>query len=237
MLLNPNLFEELYNYNLKYNLDMIEFSVYHQREEGKNIYFSLYHEFSHYHNFKKKIIFQPDLSDIIFYIPNTKNYTSIICRTIWNKLIRKSILMNTILYIEKTFHNIYLISADDTPLNILNFNYANNYSNIKIPGYLYIIRRNSMSRIDNNHSHNLIIAKNYLLYFKFFYKYIKDFKKDLYFLIYDLNLTYIYLMKFKYLNETEYIIKTINFFNEIIKNNISIKIKNFIKNILLQLMY
>ena len=34
MLLNEHLFEEIYNYNLKCNLDMIEFSVYHQ-EEGK----------------------------------------------------------------------------------------------------------------------------------------------------------------------------------------------------------
>jgi len=34
ILLNSYLFEELFKYNSKYNLDMIEFSVYHQ-EEGK----------------------------------------------------------------------------------------------------------------------------------------------------------------------------------------------------------
>ena len=32
MYLNENLFQELYNYNMKYNLDIIEFSVLHQIE-------------------------------------------------------------------------------------------------------------------------------------------------------------------------------------------------------------
>ena len=126
MLLNSFIFEELFNYNIKYNLDMVEFSVYHQEEGKKKIYFPIYHELNHYHNFKKKFYYQPDLSDIIFFTPNTKNYTPIFCRTIWNKIIRKSVLINTIKYIESFFHNFYLIAADDTPLNILNFHYANN---------------------------------------------------------------------------------------------------------------
>ena len=91
MLLNPYLFEELYIYNLKHNLDMIEFSVFHKKEEGKKIYNPNFHEFNHYHNFEETIIYQPKLSYILFYIPNTKYYTSIFCRTIWNKLIRKNI--------------------------------------------------------------------------------------------------------------------------------------------------
>jgi hypothetical protein len=37
LLLNPYLFEELYIYNLKYNLDMIEFSVFHKKEKRKKI--------------------------------------------------------------------------------------------------------------------------------------------------------------------------------------------------------
>ena len=235
MFLNPNLFEELFNYNLKYNLDMVEFSVYHKIEEEKKIFFSIYHEFNHYHNFKKKIIYQPELSNIIFYIPNTQKYAPIICRTLWNKLIRKKILFNSIEYIEKSFHNLYLIAADDTPLNILNFNLANNYSNIKLPGYLYNIRKKSMSRINIHNNHDLIVSYNFLLYFKLFYKYIKDFKKELNFLFYDLTITYIYLLKLKDLKANEYILKTIDFLNEIIKNDISTNFKNFIKNLIWQL--
>ena len=194
ILLNPYLLEELYKYNIKYNLDMIEFSVYHKKENGKRIYFPFFHEFNHYHSLNKNIVYQPELSNILFYMPNSKNYSSLICRTIWNKLIRKTIIIKTIKYIKNFFHNIFLITADDTPINILNFQYANNYSNIKLPGYLYNIRKNSMSRTDNSKKQDLLISYNYLLYFKLFYKYIKDFKKDINFLFYDLKVGYFYIL-------------------------------------------
>ena len=232
MILNPNLFEELYNYNLKYNLEMIEFSVYHQIEGKKNIFFPNSHELNHYHQFKKNIIYQPELSNIIFYIPNTKNYSSVFCRTIWNKLIKKPIILKTINYIEKVFHNEYLITADDTPINIINFNFANNFSNINLPGYLYNIRKNSMSRIDNGKIHDLIVSYNYLLYFKLFYKYIKDFKKNLNFLFYDLKISYNYILKIKELNGTKYFPIALDFFTEIIQNNnISNEFLFFIKDL------
>jgi glycosyltransferase involved in cell wall biosynthesis len=230
MLINPYLFEELFKYHLKYNLDMIEFTVYHNKEGEKKIFFPIFHHFNHYHNFKKAIIYQPELSKILFYIPNTQNYTSLICRTIWNKLIRKAILNFTLKYVEKFFHNIYLITADDTALNILNFHFANNYSNINIPGYLYNIRNNSMSRINNQKKHDIMVSYNYLLYFNFFYNYLKEFKKDLNILLYDLKLGFHVLFTFRKLNETKYIKKTINFFYKINKENISLNFKKFIKS-------
>ena len=48
------------------------------------------------------------------------------CRTIWNKIVRKKILIHSFEYINKYFNNCYLITADDTPINILNYQYANN---------------------------------------------------------------------------------------------------------------
>ena len=156
MILNQDLFQELFNYNLKYNLDIIEFSVFHQKEGRKTIFFPSKHELNHYHRFKKNIIYQPELSDIIFYKPNTNKNTEIICRTVWNKLIRKRVLLNSIDFIENDFHDKYLITADDTPINILNFNFAKNYSNIYLPGYLYNIRAHSMSNGKNGKEHNYI---------------------------------------------------------------------------------
>ena len=231
MFLNPYLFEELYNFNRNYNLDMIEFSVYHKEELKKKIYFPIYHEFNHYHNYKKNIIYQPELSDIIFYIPNTKIYTAIMCRTIWNKIVRKKILIHSFEYINKYFNNCYLITADDTPINILNYQYANNYSNIKLPGYLYNIRKNSMSRTDNEIKHDIIVSYNYLLYFKLLYKYIKDFNKDLNYLYHDLKANYIYILKFRELNTTNYIYLSIYFFKEIINDNISLEFKKFVNQL------
>lgn len=235
MFINPHLFKELYNYNNKYNLDMIEFSVYYHKEGHKKIYFPAHHEQNHYHNFKELFIYQPELSNVIFYNPNKKSYSPIICRTIWNKMIRKSALIKSINYMELSFHNTFLIAADDTSLNMLNFNYAKNYSNIKLPGYLYNIRKDSMSRIDIGNKHDLLVGYNYLLYFKFFYKCIKDFKKDLNFLYYDLKLTYSFLLKFKELNATNYISKTNELFKEINKDDISMNFKIFIKKIIFEI--
>ena len=82
MFLNPNLFEKLFNINLKLNLDIIEFTVKYQEDGKNNIFKPESHELNHYHDYGKNIIYQPELSNIIFYIPKTKKYSSIICRTI-----------------------------------------------------------------------------------------------------------------------------------------------------------
>ena len=235
MLINGHLFEELYNYNLKYNLDMIEFSVYHQEEGKKKIFYPIYHEFNHYHHFNKTIIFQPDLSNLIYYNPNTQKPTAIICRTIWNKIIRKSVLINSIEYIEKFYNNSFLITADDTPINILNFNFAHNYSNLKLPGYLYNVRKNSISRIGAKKKNDIIISYNFLLFYKFFYKYTKDFKKDLNYLFKDLKLTYPYILKIQNLNGRNYISKAIDFFIQIINDDVSLEFKSFSEIILSEL--
>lgn len=116
-------------------------------------------------------------------------------------------------------------------MNILNFNYAHNFSNLKLPGYLYNIRKKSMSRINIGSRHDLIVSYNYLLYYNLFYRYLKDYKKDLNFLFYDLKSNYFFISKFKDLNDSYYIKKTILFLNKIIKENISLDFKNFIINV------
>ena len=184
---------------------MIEFSVYYQKEGKNRIFFPKYHKFNHFHNFWKKFIFQPELSNLIFYIPNTSNCTRIFCRSIWNKITRNKIIINSIKYIENYYHkNTYFLAADDISINILIFNFAHNYSNMFVPGYLYNNRKKSISRIGIGNMHYLIVSYNYLLYYKLLYKYIKDFKKDLNFLFYDINYTYSYILKFKDLNASNY---------------------------------
>ena len=96
---NNFLLEQIYNYSKKYYLDIIEFSVYYQKEGINYIYFPKSHRSNHFHNFSQKIIYQPKLSNLLFYIPNTNIYTSIICRPIWNKVIKRNILFKTIKFI------------------------------------------------------------------------------------------------------------------------------------------
>jgi hypothetical protein len=184
---------------------MVEFSVFHIKEGSIKLFSPKSHSFNHYHNYKKKIIYQPQLADILFFEPNTNNYTSLFCRTIWNKLTRKTLLINSIKYVEKSFHDLYLITADDTPINILNFHLANNYSNIKLPGYLYNLRKKSESKFNDNKKHNILISYNYLLYFKFLYKYLKDNNKNINFMFCELKKFYRYMFIFKNLKVQKYI--------------------------------
>lgn len=78
LFLNENLFQELYNFNLKYNLDIIEFKVYHQIEGRRNIIYPKKHYETHFHNFSEFIISQPNLSNILFQIPGKQIYTHIL---------------------------------------------------------------------------------------------------------------------------------------------------------------
>ena len=233
MILNKNLFKELFNYNLKNHLDIIEFSVFYQKEKRNKIYFPPEHEFNHYHRFKKEIIYQPELSNILFYQPNINNYSKIICRTIWNKLYKKNLIIKTINYIEKEFNNEFLIAADDTPINTINFQFANNYSNIFLPGYLYFLRENSMSNKLKDYNHLKKICINYLIYFNLFYRYIIDFNKDLNYFYYELISFSPYIMNFKALNIIEYIPKVKAYLYNIINNkNISKELYNFINKLI-----
>ena len=129
--LNGDLLLELYNYNLKNNLDIIEFTVFNQFEESNKIDF-----LTHFHNFEEAIIYQPKLSEILYYIPRTKVISPTICRNIWNKMIRKNVLLQTNDYIGKDYYNRNLITSDDMMINIIAYQFANNYSNINLSGYL-----------------------------------------------------------------------------------------------------
>ena len=233
MFANQELFEQLFIFNSNLNLDIIEFSVIYQEEKKKTIYIPEYHYLNHYHGFDQDIIYQSKLSNIIFYIPNTNNITSIICRTIWNKLVRKNILFKAIDYINIDFKNKFLITADDTPINLIINQFANNYTNINLPGYLYNLRRYSMSRGNNGPKHEIIVSINYLLFYKLFYRFIIDYKKDLNYLYNDMKITYNFLFGIKNHEVKEYLPLLNSFLYEIAKNEkASFKFKIFLYKIL-----
>lgn len=219
MFLYNDLFKELYNYNSKYNLDVNEFLVYHQNENEKKIYLPSAHIYNHWHDFGKNIIYQPELSNILFYQPKSNNITSIICRIIWNKLIRTEIMHKAVIYVERFFESRFLITADDTPINIMVFQYANNYSNLKIPGYLYIKKKVSMSRGQHIKELDKIRGYNFLLYYKFLFTYINEYEKNINYFFKDFDDFHHDLYKIKNLNISEYIPKAISFFNELLKVN------------------
>lgn len=237
MILNPNLFEILFIYNLYFNLDIIEFTVYHTIEGKKKIFYPEEHIFNHNHRFKEKIIKQPKLSNILFHEPQTNNYTYVFCRTIWNKLYRREVILQSINYIgEDYYQNHYIIVVEDTLLNIIIFQFANNYTNINLPGYLYNIRKSSISHIEGNKNHLIIESISFYLYFKLFLKYIKEFDKNRNFFYYEFKGFSYYFKNFKKYNINEYVQKTIYMLHDIINDNkTTIQLKNFTNNLLLEL--
>ena len=231
MIFNPFLFEIFYHYYLIYNLDIIEFIVYYQEEEKKKIFYPVKHKLNHNHNFSKKILYQPELSNIIYYKPRTKNYSSVICRTIWNKLFKKDLLLKTINYIGNDYYqNHYIIVIEDTLLNIINFHFANNYTNINIIGYLYNIRKSSITHLKEKSQYLIKKSISFFLYYQLFYRNIKEYDKDRNYLYYDLKLFGSYLLKLKKFNVKYYLEKAKNMFIKILSDNkTSIEFKNFIK--------
>ena len=162
MFLNENLFKELYNYNLNKNLDIIEFTVYHQIEGRRNIIYPDNHFETHYHNFSKNIIYQPELSQLLFKIPDKEFYTYSICRNIWNKMIRKKVFLEMHEFIGIDYFNQFVITADDMLMNLICYHFAHNYSNINLPGYMYNLRSVSMSRGDGGIELKAIRSINHL---------------------------------------------------------------------------
>ena len=174
LLLNPNLLEFLYNYNLEHNLDIIEFTKLYYLEKKKYLYKDkIYY---HYHNFSDNIIKQPKLSDLLFYIPNTKKYSEIICKNGSNKIFRKEILLKTVNYIGKDYYQEFFITAEDTLINLICYQFANNYSNINYPGYMYNIREKSMTHGNKNDKEKILFDYNYLLFNKKLYQFINKLK-------------------------------------------------------------
>ena len=200
MFLNQNLFKELFKYNLKYNLDIIEFSVYQKIEGARKIFFPDNHFENHYHKFTKKIIYQPELSNLFYYFPRTNEYSHTICRNIWNKMIKRNLFVDMHKYIGIDYFNEFIITSDDMFMNIIIYQFAKNYTNMKLPGYLYNIRKVSMSRGEGGIDLKRVGTINHFFYFKIFYKYLKDYKKDRNYLFYEMkNLKY-YILNIKDLN-------------------------------------
>jgi len=233
--LNENLFQELYNYNIKYNLDIIEFTVFQQIEGRRNIFYPKKHYESHFHNFTNNTIFQPYLSEILFHNPKNYNiYSYSICRNIWNKMIRRKIFLDMHKYIGLEYFNDFVITADDMAMNIISYHFANNYTNIYLPGYMYNIRALSMSRGDGGILLNKVRAINYLLYFEILYKYVKQFKINRRILFNELKNLKRYIFSIKDNNMTNYENHMKNFLNGILNDNFSDKIfKSFIVELLL----
>ena len=82
------------------------------------------------------------------------------CRVIWNKIIRRKTLLKSIENIGKNYYKKFFVTAEDTIINIISFHFAQNYSNINLPGYMYNIREKSMTHGKKNIRKKIIFCYN-----------------------------------------------------------------------------
>ena len=74
-------------------------------------------------------------------------------------------------------------------------------------------------------------VKNYIFYFKLFYKYIKDYNKDRNILFYEMMDLEKMIIKIKDYNMTKYIRIHLNLIKKLLKeNNLSIQFGNYLSN-------
>ena len=223
---NKNLLKLLYECQIIYNLDIIEYSNIIQIERINLIYYSRDPKTNHFHNYGKKIIFQKELSNILFYYQN--NYSEVNCRCLWNKMVRKTIIEKTINYLNDKVKDIEQFNfAEDTIINIINFEFASNYSNLNLYGYMYNIRKESMSHVKEMDIKN---SQNIVFFYELFYQYIKDFNKNMNYLFYDLK-KFDYYFKYLKISNSSGTSKTkiINIYNDILKEkNISKEFKDYV---------
>ena len=146
----------------KYNYDILRFDAY----IGK---YTIYMK----DIFKKVIIkpiYQPELSSYIFY---GKGYLEQIDFVLWNKFIKREILIRVLNSIDEYYLNQYMISYEDGLINFVLYRTANSYYYTRNIGYYYLYNINSISF---NHNNDKIIEKliyNNFLYLKFIFQYIK----------------------------------------------------------------
>jgi hypothetical protein len=149
-------------------------------------------------------------------------------------MIRKTIFLDMHKFIGLNYFNDFIITADDMAMNVIIYHFANNYSNIYLPGYMYNIRTISMSRGDGGVLLKQIRAINYLLYFKILFKYIKQFGIDRRFLFHELRSLKNYIYSIKNNNMTIYENQTKEFLIEILNDDFEDKkFKSFVVKILL----
>ena len=201
MILNPYLLDILYYYYLEYNLDIIEYKIMKYKFNSQELFDPK--DKNHYHYYSKNIITQPELSNLLFFVPGTQKYSGIVCKTIWNKIIRREILIKTIDYIGEDYYKDFIITADDSLLNVISLQFANNFSNINISGYMYNLRESSATHGHKSKKQLILFFSNYLFYNKKLHKYIKDFNKNINFLFYELKRTKDTLLNLIAFNESK----------------------------------
>ena len=210
-----------YKYIKNNNIDMVEFHSIFENESG------LFINRRHYNY--EKIIYQPILSYIYYY----KNKEGFEYNTaIWNKLIKRKIVLKSFKYIGYNYLKEKIIIENDVIILFSFFRKSKSFQFIDEIGYLYnSINKNSITQTRNNPFKANQVIHSIFINIRFLYEKTYNTYLDKKFCIFKLKQGYIkYKSAFQYLNKGYKLIE--NILNKLLNSEfISLKNKLCIFNI------
>jgi glycosyltransferase involved in cell wall biosynthesis len=138
------------------------------------------HDLGHNHKINTPI-YQPQLSSLMFYENGYINQTD---KTLWNKLIKREVLINATNLINNYYLNQNLDINGDSFILFILYKISNSFYFINNFGYIYNGNHGSLMTVYRNNLEKII--KDYFLYLKFMFENTKNsrFEKDIVFYIF-----------------------------------------------------
>ena len=169
-LLSKNCLRIFYNYAIKYNYEMIRFTLY----IGNN---SLFME-PLIKKIKCKSVYQPELSTYLFY---GLGFLRQIDFNLSNKLIKRIVYIRSINSLKKEYLNMHMTIFEDGLLNYILYKNAYSYYFIKKIGYYYIKNPHSITKkqFDSKAIKSIFIHLNVVFEYSKNKKYEKDMFNDI----------------------------------------------------------
>ena len=165
-----------YHHIAKYNLDIVQFLSIHQKNQ--TIYTTKY-----YYKYKN-VIYQPILK-YIFYCNSSGFENNVV---LWDKLVKKKIVLKSLKYIGKKFIQNRIIIENDVILLYTIFKMAESYQFIESLGYYYFTtNQDSISNTWNNQEKSNEIIYSVLTNIKFLYEKSGNTFYDKYFCIFKVK--------------------------------------------------
>ena len=167
---------QAYNHITKYNLDIVQFLSIYQKNE--TIYTS-----TNYYKYKN-VIKQPILS-YIFYYDNLGVEKNVV---LWDKLVKKQVVLKSIKYIGDEYIQHRMIIENDVILLFSFLKIAESYQYLNSLGYYYFATNiGSISNTRHNHEKSNEIVHSILMNIKFLYEKTNNTFLDKYFCIFKIK--------------------------------------------------
>ena len=180
-ILSNNILNLGYDYEIKYNYEIIRFNIYNFHEQRLS-----YNKIIK--NLENRPIYQPELSTYMFYGSN--NELEMIDGYINNKFIKREVYIRSLNILYNFYKDMYITYMEDAMITFIIYRTAKSFFFLKKIGYYYL--RNSLSINKNINKISGLKLKFFFIYIKIVFDNTKNrkYEKDM------TNIIFSYLSKF-----------------------------------------